>query len=257
MSEASEKARAAMKAKIARMMSDPHDTVDASDYSPPDYLDAGAKTGMRPLSPRQFKSGGKVEGDKASNNGKRPRNKFDALINENFKDANEGRAGVKHVGGFRRGGEASGGWMKRGGYLLEGSAKDKKEDKAPAKKHHESVREWGYSPGDKIHDKQRSRDNLKTGGRAKGKTNINIIIGHGGGQPAPQAGLGPQAMPVRPPLPTPPAPPAGPPAMPMPMPMPTPMPRKSGGKVYGGQPHERGGEGRLERIKMYGRKPDC
>jgi hypothetical protein len=117
MSEASKKAREAMHQKISRLVrTDPHQKVDASDYTPPDALDADVKTGLRPLSRRQFKRGGKVlkvEGEHARHHaGRKPRKSggkaitADSLVNRDVREANEERDGSKHVGGFKRGGMA-------------------------------------------------------------------------------------------------------------------------------------------------------
>ena len=87
--------------------------VDSSTWTPDEPLNADAKTGMRPISRRAFKTGGKVEGEEAKTNLSRaPRGGFKetvGLANTNQKDANEDREGVKHVGGFKRGGMATGG----------------------------------------------------------------------------------------------------------------------------------------------------
>lgn len=83
--------------------------VDSSDWTPDEPLNADAKTGMRPISRRAFKAGGKVEGEKAKTNLSRSPRGFQekvGLANTNQKDANEEREGVKHVGGFKRGGRA-------------------------------------------------------------------------------------------------------------------------------------------------------
>ena len=115
MSEMSRNARRAMRAKIHRITQATSGKVDASDYGPEEVLDAGVKTGMRPVSRRAFKKGGKVvavEGkDAAKNAGKKPRSggkalTIDGLVNRNVKDANEGREGIKHVGGLKTGGRA-------------------------------------------------------------------------------------------------------------------------------------------------------
>ena len=114
MSEASKAARAAMKSKAERLVrTDPKGTVDASGYTPPDALDADVKTGMRPISPRAFRKGGKVKGAEAHHHaGRKPRKAGgraltpDSMINRNAKEANEERAGEKHVGALKRGGKA-------------------------------------------------------------------------------------------------------------------------------------------------------
>ena len=115
MSEMSKKARMAMRSKISRITkSDPKAKVDASDYSPPDLLDADVKTGARPLSRRQFKKGGKVvkmHGEMAKQHaGRKPRKSggkaltADSYINRDVREANEEREGKKHVGAFKKGG---------------------------------------------------------------------------------------------------------------------------------------------------------
>lgn len=83
--------------------------VDSSDWTPAEPLNTEAKTGMRPISRRAFKAGGKVEGEKAKTNLSRTPRGFQekvGLANTNQKDANEEREGKKHVGGMKRGGRA-------------------------------------------------------------------------------------------------------------------------------------------------------
>ena len=115
MSELSRQARRAMRAKIHRITKGESGKVDASDYGPEEVLNAGVKTGMRPISRRAFKKGGKVvanEGkDAVKHAGKKARSKpkhltVDALVNRNVKDANEDREGIKHIGGLKTGGRA-------------------------------------------------------------------------------------------------------------------------------------------------------
>lgn len=84
--------------------------VDSSDFTPAELLNADAKTGMRPISRRAFKTGGKVDGDEAKTNLSRAPRGFQekvGLANTNQKDANEEREGVKHVGGFKNGGRTA------------------------------------------------------------------------------------------------------------------------------------------------------
>lgn len=92
--------------------------VDSSTWTPDEKLDADVKTGMRPISRRAFKTGGKVDGAAAKTNLSRtPRGGFKetvGLANTNQKDANEDREGKKHVGGFKKGGRTG----KMGGGLL-------------------------------------------------------------------------------------------------------------------------------------------
>ena len=117
MSELSRQARRAMRAKIHRITKGVSGNVDASDYGPEEVLNANVKTGMRPISRRAYKKGGKVvanEGKEAVKHaGKKPRSNgskhltVDALVNRNYKDANEDREGIKHVGALKRGGRAT------------------------------------------------------------------------------------------------------------------------------------------------------
>jgi hypothetical protein len=116
----SRNARRAMRAKIHRLTSAKSGKVDASDYGPEQVLDSEAKTGMRPISRRAYKKGGKVVAvsgaDAKKHAGKKPRAgskhlTVDALVNRNYKDANEAREGKKHVGALKTGGRA----MKKGG----------------------------------------------------------------------------------------------------------------------------------------------
>jgi hypothetical protein len=104
--------RGRTRAKVL-LRSDPHkgSKVDASDYSPPDALDADVKTGMRPLRSRLYKRGGKivkVHGEDAKHHaGRKPRKsggRAVEMMNRDQRDANEEREGSKHVGAFARGG---------------------------------------------------------------------------------------------------------------------------------------------------------
>jgi hypothetical protein len=111
----SRNARRAMRAKIHRITAANNGKVDASDYGPEEVLNSEVKTGMRPISRRAYKKGGKVvavEGaDAKKHAGKKPRAgskhlTVDALVNRNLKDANEAREGKKHVGALKTGGRA-------------------------------------------------------------------------------------------------------------------------------------------------------
>tara|TARA_R110000822_G_scaffold143954_9_gene282520 strand:+ start:2972 stop:4429 length:1458 start_codon:yes stop_codon:yes gene_type:complete len=115
MSDVAKKARAAMKAKAQRLGADrPLEKVDSSTFTPPELLNADVKTGMRPISRRAFKKGGKVMGECAPARADRAPRKSggkaitaDSLINRNQKEANESREGIKHVGGMKKGGRAN------------------------------------------------------------------------------------------------------------------------------------------------------
>jgi len=117
MSDMAKKARAAMKAKAQRLGKDrPTERVDSSDFTPPELLNADVKTGLRPVSRRAFKKGGKVVGDcNAPRADRKPRKSggkteavaiANAKVNRNVKDANEEREGKKHIGGMNKGGRA-------------------------------------------------------------------------------------------------------------------------------------------------------
>ena len=115
MSDVAKKARAAMKAKANRLGSDRSlEKVDSSTWTPAELLNADVKTGMRPISRRAFKKGGKVMGDCAPTRADRAPRKSggkaitaDSLINRNQKEANESREGKKHIGGMKKGGRAA------------------------------------------------------------------------------------------------------------------------------------------------------
>lgn len=110
-------ARAANKAKAHRMANgsaaeasadnagpgdDPSKRVDASGWAEPNML-AEAKTGMRPVSRRQYRSGGKVEGKKAVARADKKSRGADSYINRDVRAANHEIA-QPHIGGFSTGG---------------------------------------------------------------------------------------------------------------------------------------------------------
>lgn len=118
----------------ARAHADPHEKVDSSDWTEAEPLKADVKTGMRPISKRAFKRGGMVEGEKAAcNAGRKPRKSGgrapvtpDSLTNRNVKEANESREGLKHTGGFKKGGKISRKHREEGGTVDESrSASDR------------------------------------------------------------------------------------------------------------------------------------
>ena len=90
--------------------------VDSSSWTPSEPLNTTAKTGMRPISKRAYKAGGKVVGKAAKVRHDRMARKsggrvekpteIDSLINRDDKRANEHREGIKHVGALKRGGRA-------------------------------------------------------------------------------------------------------------------------------------------------------
>lgn len=114
MSEMAKKARAALAAKAKKLTTPKHERVDASTWTEAEPLNAGVKTGLRPISKNQFKKGGKVMGDSGEKRADRKARKSggrllatemaNAKINRNVKEANELRPGIKHVGGMKTGG---------------------------------------------------------------------------------------------------------------------------------------------------------
>jgi len=285
MSVASEQARDAAKSKVERLTkSDPHARVDASGYSPEGPMDAGVQTGPRPISRRQFRRGGQVEGEKsAARADRKPRASggrtltANSYLNRDVKAANEEREGTKHVGGMKRGGRAG---KLGGGPLMQNtgspsmppttvSRKEGGKVHADAAQDRKLIHAMGCQcakcSGGRVERKEggaiyggtrpvAGRLARKGGGRTKnkGKTNVNIIItqpGGMGGPPMPPPGAmpppgGPVGLHQGAPPPTPMGPPAG-----GPPPM---MARKSGGRTYPIDSGAGGGLGRLEKAKAYG-----
>lgn len=129
MSETSAKSiRAAREAKAKRLGSagDPKQKVDASTWTPPEMMNTEAKTGLRPVSRRQFKRGGKVGMEAEGSCGptradRKPRKSggeakawMAAKINRDVKEANA-ELGKPHIGGMKKGGRAK---KQAGGYMM-------------------------------------------------------------------------------------------------------------------------------------------
>ena len=127
MYEIAKKAREAMKGKARKLAGEKDQKVDSSDWSPAEPLNADVKTGLRPISRRAYKKGGKVEGAacgpthmgrKARKSGGKVTAKemveekseakeyAKAKTNRDVKAANEDREGIKHIGGMKKGGRA-------------------------------------------------------------------------------------------------------------------------------------------------------
>jgi hypothetical protein len=161
MSEMAKAARASMKKKAASMTTaDPHQKVDSSTWTPPEPLNADVQTGMRPVSRRAFKKGGKVMGEcaparadrKPRKSGGSAKSWIDAKINRNVKDANEEREGKKHVGGMKKGGRI-------GKYI--GGARNEDEHAAMME-----LAEKEYGDRQKMTDEEKAKLPRKAGGRA-------------------------------------------------------------------------------------------
>lgn len=121
MYQMAKKGREALKSKARRLASEKDSKVDSSDWSPAEPLNAEVKTGMRPVSRRTFKTGGKVMGEACAPRadrkprkagGKAESEKAEAAeyakakTNRDVKAANEERPGIKHVGALKTGGRA-------------------------------------------------------------------------------------------------------------------------------------------------------
>lgn len=270
MSALAKEARSKARSKVERLTrTDPNQRIDASDYRPPGALDGDIQTGLRPISRRTFKSGGKVLGDALRVRADRkPRATggqalVDDFINRDVRAANEKREGIKHRGGFAGGGLALPAWSAPVARAKGGRAHGA--DCTCAKCSGGRVER---KSGGAIHDGTRpegGRLARKGGGRAKKGMNVNIIIAPSPSQrPAmPPPGIFPPGggpvglhQGVAPPPPPGAVAPTGPPTG-------MPMPRKRGGKVdssgptarAGKYPIESGGGGglaRLEKARAYG-----
>ena len=159
------KARQAMKNKAKRLASEKSERVDSSTWTQAEPLDADVKTGMRPVSRRAYRSGGKVTGEatvkhagkKARASGGAASAKQIALakVNRNVKDANEEREGKKHIGGLKTGGRA--------GKKIGGAAADILGVLSPV------VMAANMMRGDKDEKKRGGRTKREYGGRGVGE----------------------------------------------------------------------------------------
>lgn len=111
MSEMSERARSDAKSKVKRLLADPSTPVDASGYTPPGPELGMVQTGERPVTRARFRTGGSVSGAKTKMRADRKPRASGGMtaseyLNRNVREANESRAGLRHDGGFARGGIA-------------------------------------------------------------------------------------------------------------------------------------------------------
>ena len=195
MSDMAKKAREAMKGKARKLAGEKDQKVDSSDWSPAEPLNAEVKTGMRPISRRAYKSGGKVEGASAPKNLGRAQRKAGgkaeekseaaeyakAKINRDAKAANQEREGIKHIGGLKSGGRAKkqhGGENSAPPPGIRGRIRDmlKKVHPGDAAVQREQLRDVGSSQTSNIPAEDRARmermageSGMKKGGRAKRK----------------------------------------------------------------------------------------
>ena len=174
--------RAAMKEKAKRLASSSSEKVDSSTFTPAEPMNADVKTGMRPISRRAFKAGGKVEGGENARRADRTPRGFQekvGLANTNQKDANEEREGKKHIGALKTGGRVK----KMGGGVLEPKGEGKlttglnpyealpKPDGNPFKPGPDQVKKGN----DLMREEQRREGDMtrrKDGGRAKDRPGL-------------------------------------------------------------------------------------
>ena len=245
MSEYGDKHRSAeKKAKVARYTRDHDGALDASGYETPGKPEeVGKNTYVKQPVPRAYKCGGAVDGEKTKHHsGRKSRSAGGApgvatnqpeVPNSRF-SFNAAPNGVKSLTGIKRGGKVH---RNAGGstptddsgpgfstdnnqYLQSSKQKNDVSTKAP----------WD-SDGDNDARSRGGRMKRAHGGettkKAKGKTNINIIISAGSKEQTPS---NPMGGPVKPP-----SPPSPPPMSGSPPPM-GPMPAPMGGLPPGGMP---------------------
>jgi hypothetical protein len=184
--------RAAMKDKAKRLATSSSAKVDSSTFTPAEPLDSEAKTGMRPISRRAFKTGGKVEGMAcATRADRKPRMNGGriGLANTDQRAANDEREGKKHVGGFKsggriaknNGGDAEGGKAGLNHYepLPEPQTNPFKPSPDQVKKGNALMQEEQRRQGDMTRRKDGGRTAKKNGGSMQGGSDQNAISSAG------------------------------------------------------------------------------
>lgn len=219
MYEMAKKAREAMKGKARKLAAEKDQKVDSSDWSPAEPLNADVKTGLRPISRRAYKKGGKVEGEacgpmhmgrKARKSGGKVSAKemaeekseateyAKAKINRNVKAANEEREGVKHVGGMKKGGRAA---KAEGGKTKFGMTTPRDHD-APRDTSKDKL-SYHEETGEPIYTRSDTGEKYKKGGRAKkmdGGT-LNKMVSPAMRRRIEEGSKTPTEMPKNPPMP--------------------------------------------------------
>jgi hypothetical protein len=104
------------KAKAQRLASaDPHEHVDSSSWTPPESINPGKQTGLKPVSKQHLRRGGKVHHVEGEHEHKRAdrkprasggRSVANAIATVNEKAANKEEFGSEHIGALRHGGRA-------------------------------------------------------------------------------------------------------------------------------------------------------
>lgn len=184
MYQMAKKGREALKSKARRLASEKVGKVDSSTFTPAEPLNADVKTGMRPISRRAYKSGGKVMGEACAPRadrkprkagGKAESEKAEAAeyakakINRDAKAANEERPGIKHVGALKTGGRAkkAGGGTQFGEHPMP-PPRPKPAPPAPPRAPENRVGEAGSEPvGLDKAGMKRLEQGRKSGGRTK------------------------------------------------------------------------------------------
>lgn len=175
MSDMSKKARADMRAKAVRMTTtDPHKRVDASSWTPEEPLNAGRKTGARPVRPRIYRNHGghiAIQGDRGPKRAdRRPRasggnamlahDEPGAESTIDTAGANKAKYGSYHDGAYAAGGAA----RKRAHKFMGGQMQDPRDAANEALA--DSASRSGVAPA-RLSSASTGRSLIKKGGRAK------------------------------------------------------------------------------------------